>query len=103
MQADGGRTSNELLRKGDFANHHQSLSLCCSPPFSVKTKFEHKAGKKWSYVRRQFLSEIGLSQWRSREFWAVLLMFAIVFWIRIYMHYIGQWIFLTALLIPINK
>ena len=56
-----------------------------------------------NYMARQFLAEMGLSQWRSREFWGMMLMLLIVFWLRMYLHYIGQWLFLSAIRIPINK
>lgn len=49
------------------------------------------------------MAELGLSEWRSREFWGMLLMFIIVFFIRMYNHYIGQWMFLNAISIPVNK
>ena len=55
------------------------------------------------YVGRQLLAEMGLSQWRSREFWAMMLMIALTWWIRLYSHYGGQWVYLSALLVPINK
>ena len=49
------------------------------------------------------LSEMGLAQWRSREFWGMLIMFIITFFMRIYIHYIAQWLLLQALSVPINK
>lgn len=55
------------------------------------------------YVRRQMLAELGLSEWRSREFWGMLLMFVLAFFIRIYLHYGIQWVFLMLLEIPINR
>ena len=61
-----------------------------------------KAHEKMEYVGRQFLSELGLGQWRGREFWGMLLILVIVFFIRMYLHYIGQWGLLQGLEIPIN-
>jgi hypothetical protein len=73
------------------------------PPFAGKGRLARSSHEKLQYVGRQFLAELGLSQWRSREFWGMLLMFIVVFFIRMYMHYIGQWLFLSAISIPINK
>ena len=61
-----------------------------------------KAHEKLEYVGRQFLSELGLGQWRGREFWGMLFILVIVFFIRMYLHYIGQWLLLNAFEIPIN-
>ncbi|XP_052761377.1 uncharacterized protein LOC128204074 isoform X2 [Mya arenaria] len=58
--------------------------------------------EKMEYIGRQFLSELGVAQWRGREFWGMLFMLIIVFFIRIYVHYAGQWVYLSAISIPIN-
>ncbi|XP_028404973.1 uncharacterized protein LOC114527499 isoform X2 [Dendronephthya gigantea] len=77
--------------------------------YSVKSRWSNKGRiprrgrEKMQYIGRQFLSELGLSQWRSREFWAMILMLILTWFIRIYAHYGGQWIYLTAIFIPINK
>ena len=72
-------------------------------PFSNKGHIVHRGTEKMQYVSRQLLAELGLSQWRSREFWAMMLMIVLTWWIRLYAHYGGQWTFLNALYIPINK
>ena len=72
-------------------------------PLSDKGHEESQSSEKMEYLSRQFLAELGLSQWRSREFWGMLTMFLLVFFIRIYLHYVAQWIYLKAIEIPINK
>lgn len=78
-------------------------SFTVQPPFAEKGRYSSGTNKKLQYVGRQFMAELGLSEWRSREFWGMLLMFIIVFFIRMYNHYIGQWMFLNAIGIPVNK
>ncbi|XP_046362564.2 uncharacterized protein LOC124139499 [Haliotis rufescens] len=73
------------------------------PPFSGKGRLAQNGREKFGYIRRQFLAELGLSQWRSREFWGMMLMFILVFFLRMTLHYVGQWLFLSAISIPINK
>lgn len=68
-----------------------------------KGRMPRKGMEKVNYVRRQLLAELGLSEWRSREFWGMLLMFILVFFLRIYIHYIGQWIMLQGLELPVNR
>ena len=84
-------------------NYMRYINLIYRPPFAGKGRLARNTNEKLQYVGRQFLAELGLSQWRSREFWGMLLMFIIVFFIRTFMHYIGQWLFLSAINIPINK
>ncbi|EDO30431.1 predicted protein, partial [Nematostella vectensis] len=78
-------------------------SFSVKKPWSNKGHIHHRGREKMQYVGRQMMAELGLSQWRSREFWAMMLMIAITWWIRLYAHYGGQWLYLTALRIPINK
>ncbi|MGH0120111.1 UNVERIFIED_CONTAM: hypothetical protein FKN15_063332 [Acipenser sinensis] len=50
-----------------------------------------------------FLSELGLSQWRSQEFWLIMLLLALIWFVRLYLHYCSQWLFLQAISVPVNK
>ena len=72
------------------------------PPLAEMGRVKRKGHEKLEYVGRQFLSELGLGQWRGREFWGMLFILVIVFFIRMYLHYIGQWLLLSAFEIPIN-
>lgn len=87
-------------------SHLETLGLhsfAVKTPWSNKGKVERKGGKKMQYIGRMIFSELGISQVRSRTFWTMLLMILINFWIRLYLHYLGQWLALQALSIPINK
>ena len=71
--------------------------------WSNKGRMDRKGSRKMQYMGRMFLSEVGLSQVKTREFWAMILMILIVYWMRLYCHYIGQWITLLGFGVPINK
>ncbi|KAK6182267.1 hypothetical protein SNE40_009987 [Patella caerulea] len=89
----------KLTHVEELEEHTFSVKL----PYSGKGRLAHAGREKLNYIARQFLAEIGLSQWRSREFWGMLLLFLIIFFIRMFAHYFGQWLFLNAIEIPINK
>ncbi|XP_070533195.1 uncharacterized protein [Ptychodera flava] len=72
-------------------------------PFSTKGHLERRGHERAEYVSRQFLAELGFSQWRSREFWGMMIMFILTWFVRMYVHYIGQWVFLNLITIPINQ
>ncbi|XP_069046981.1 uncharacterized protein ofcc1 [Lepisosteus oculatus] len=55
------------------------------------------------FVLRALLSELGLSQWRSREFWLIMLLLTFIWFLRLYLHYCSQWLFLQAISVPVNK
>lgn len=74
----------------------------CRDPLAGMGRPQNKAHEKIEYVGRQFLSELGIAQWRGREFWGMMFMLTFVFFLRIYVHYMGQWLYLNAISIPIN-
>lgn len=78
-------------------------SFTVQPPWSNKGHIPRYDQEKMQYVGRQLMAELGLSQWRSREFWAMLLLIAFTWWIRLYAHYGGQWLYLQALTVPVIK
>ena len=59
--------------------------------------------RKMRYVRRMLPVEFDLWQYKSKEFWSMMLMLVLVFWLRLYMHYIGQWVLLQARSIPVTR
>lgn len=75
----------------------------CRPPFSTEGKVERKSYERIQYVGRQFFAELGISQWRSLEFWATLLILLLMWWVRMYLHYLGQYAFLRIINIPVNR
>ena len=56
-----------------------------------------------SYLGRQFLSEMGLSQWKSLDFWSMVVIFILCWWIRLYLHYVAQYGFLRISNIPVIR
>ncbi|XP_077125959.1 uncharacterized protein LOC143782428 isoform X1 [Ranitomeya variabilis] len=42
-----------------------------------------------------------MGQWRSHDFWSIMLMMALMWFIRLYLHYCTQWLFLQAISIPV--
>ncbi|ELU11189.1 hypothetical protein CAPTEDRAFT_202332 [Capitella teleta] len=83
---------------------HHSFSVSVIRDANKERGHTHQASyEKLAYIARQLLAELGLSQWRSREFWGMLFMFVLIFFVRIYIHYAAQWLLLQAITIPINK
>ena len=56
-----------------------------------------------TYCSRMFLSEVGLSQVRTLKFWTFMLLFVILFFPRLYIHYVGQWILVNLAGFPPAK
>ncbi|XP_047145718.1 uncharacterized protein LOC100210827 isoform X1 [Hydra vulgaris] len=80
-----------------------TYSFSVKLPFSTKGHIEHRSAKKTQYLSRMLLTELGISQIKSREFWSMIFMLLVCYWIRLYCHYIGQWIALLGFLVPLNR
>ena len=81
--------------------NHSHLLHPCSPPFSNSGRVKRKINERLQYLGRQFLSEMGLSQWKSLDFWSMVVIFILCWWIRLYLHYVAQYGFLRISNIPV--
>lgn len=92
-------TKKKITHLEELDLHSYSIKV----PWSNKGGLEHKGTKKMQYIGRMFLSEMGISQMKSREFWAMMLMLLVTFFMRLYIHYFAQYVVLMLLSIPVNK
>ncbi|KAG8571724.1 hypothetical protein GDO81_011763 [Engystomops pustulosus] len=60
-----------------------------------------KMAKHVTFVIWAVFSELDMGQWRSHDFWSIMLMMALMWFIRLYLHYCTQWLFLQAISIPV--
>ncbi|XP_041465232.1 uncharacterized protein LOC121415911 isoform X1 [Lytechinus variegatus] len=89
----------KLTHLEELATH----GFAVQKPFSTKGHTARRGHEKVQYISRQLFAELGLSQWRSREFWTLILLLCVIFFIRMYLHYLGQWAFLNIITVPISK
>ncbi|XP_056378969.1 uncharacterized protein LOC130274555 [Hyla sarda] len=59
--------------------------------------------KRATFVIWAVFSELDMGQWRSHDFWSIMFMMALMWFIRLYLHYCAQWLFLQAISIPVFK
>lgn len=57
--------------------------------------------KKTKYIKVELMHDLGLDNWKSLEFWLTLIILVIAFILRIWLHYLGQYIYLKALRVPV--
>ncbi|KAH0513788.1 Orofacial cleft 1 candidate gene 1 protein [Microtus ochrogaster] len=77
------------------------LSVCCSP--IVDGCGSGEVAKHLHFTWVSLFSELELAQWQSQGFWYLLLLMASLWFLRLYLHYLGQWLFLWALSTPVTK
>lgn len=62
-----------------------------------------EVAKHLHFTSVSLFSELELDQWQSQGFWYLLLLVASLWFLRLYLHYLGQWLFLWALSTPVTK
>ncbi|XP_069815768.1 uncharacterized protein [Dendropsophus ebraccatus] len=75
------------------------FSVCC--PNGIVQCLSGKMAKHATFVIWAVFSELDLGQWRSHDFWSIMFMMALMWFIRLYLHYCAQWLFLQAISIPV--
>ncbi|EAW55246.1 orofacial cleft 1 candidate 1, isoform CRA_c [Homo sapiens] len=76
------------------------FSVCCS---SVADSRYGDFFKHLHFVLVSASSELQLSQWQSQGFWYIILLMFFLWFLRLYLHYLGQWLFLQAISTPVTK
>ncbi|KAL1784680.1 orofacial cleft 1 candidate protein 1 protein, partial [Sigmodon hispidus] len=77
------------------------FSVCCTSIIDGRGSGE--LTKHLHYASVSLFSELELAQWQSQGFWYLILLVASVWFLRLYLHYLGQWLFLWALSTPVTK
>eukprot|EP00762_Andalucia_godoyi_P001292 ANDGO_04863.mRNA.1 hypothetical protein SPRG_02190 len=60
------------------------------------------ASEKFQYIRRAIVSDLGLDNPRSLEFWGMVFLLLLMLWIRLFPHYFGTWLYLQAFRTPVE-
>ncbi|XP_070101889.1 uncharacterized protein [Equus caballus] len=77
------------------------FSVCCSSVAYSRGSGEFF--KHLHFVLASVYSELQLAQWRSQGFWYIILLVASLWFLRLYLHYLSQWLFLQATSTPVTK
>ncbi|XP_061051634.1 uncharacterized protein LOC133094923, partial [Eubalaena glacialis] len=77
------------------------FSVCCSSV--VDSTGSGEFFKHLYFVLASVFSELQFSQWQSQGFWYIILLTASLWFLRLYLHYLSQWLFLQAISIPVTK
>ncbi|XP_051050346.1 uncharacterized protein LOC127229305, partial [Phodopus roborovskii] len=79
------------------------ISVYCSSTADDCGSGSGELAKHLHFASVSLFSELELAQWQSQGFWYLLLLMACLWFLRLYLHYLGQWLFLWALSTPVTK
>uniref|UniRef100_A0A8C3MEL9 Uncharacterized protein n=1 Tax=Geospiza parvula TaxID=87175 RepID=A0A8C3MEL9_GEOPR len=78
-----------------------TFSVCCRSAADVK--LSRQVVERFHFVVYTAFSELGATRWRSREFWLLALLVVVLWFLRLYLHYLSQWLFLRTISVPVAK
>ncbi|PKU45721.1 hypothetical protein llap_3985 [Limosa lapponica baueri] len=73
----------------------------CRPAAEVKPF--RRVVERFHFVVYAAFSELGPARWRSRDFWLLVLLVVLLWFVRLYLHYLSQWLFLQTISVPVTK
>ncbi|XP_045408555.1 uncharacterized protein LOC123638768, partial [Lemur catta] len=96
---DPGDYSRDMSYLEELEEHR--FSVCCSSGGDSSRSGEFF--KHLHFVLVSVFAELQLAQWQSQGFWYIILLMASLWFLRLYLHYLGQWLFLRAISTPVTK
>uniref|UniRef100_A0A8D2BE56 Orofacial cleft 1 candidate gene 1 protein n=1 Tax=Sciurus vulgaris TaxID=55149 RepID=A0A8D2BE56_SCIVU len=106
------KAKSTVWRPGELEDYSQNtsyleelekhrFSVCCSSVAAGQGSGEFFKHLHFALV--SVFSELQLAQWQSQAFWYIILLMASLWFPRLYLHYLGQWLFLRAISTPVTK
>ncbi|XP_034615450.1 orofacial cleft 1 candidate gene 1 protein [Trachemys scripta elegans] len=77
------------------------FSVCCHS--TVEVRVSRRIIEHFHFGVYGVFSELGLVQWRSWDFWFIMLLVVLLWFVRLYLHYCSQWLVLQAISVPVAK
>ncbi|XP_035174989.1 orofacial cleft 1 candidate gene 1 protein [Oxyura jamaicensis] len=78
-----------------------TFSLCCHS--TVEVKLSRRFAEHFHFGVYAAFSELGAARWCSWDFWLLVLLVVLLWFVRLYLHYCSQWIFLKTISVPVTK
>lgn len=78
----------------DYENYRFSVNAAAVAETASQQRFH--ARRKLHYLRHELLVDLGLTNWRTLEFWRLAALLLLACWLRLYVHYATQWVYLRG-------
>lgn len=70
---------------------------------AVEVKLSRRVAEHFHFGVYAAFSELGAARWCSWDFWLLVLLIMLLWFVRLYLHYCSQWIFLKTISVPVTK
>ncbi|XP_027532014.1 orofacial cleft 1 candidate gene 1 protein isoform X2 [Neopelma chrysocephalum] len=78
-----------------------TFSVCCHS--AAEVKLYRQVVEHFHFAAYTVFSELGATHWCSRDFWLLTLLVVLLWFMRLYLHYLSQWLFLQTISVPVTK
>ncbi|XP_071409379.1 uncharacterized protein [Pithys albifrons albifrons] len=78
-----------------------TFSVCCRPAAAVK--LSRQVVEHFHFMAYAAFLELEATRWHSRDFWLLTLLVVLLWFVRLYLHYLSQWLFLHTISVPVTK
>ena len=95
----GAKDFTELGDDFYFSVNRTSLTAAIAPNSSHGTHSETR--RKLDFLKHELLADFGMKNWGNLEFWVMLFIIVFSSWLRMYVHYLGQWLFLQSFAVAV--
>ncbi|KAG7390835.1 hypothetical protein PHYPSEUDO_006657 [Phytophthora pseudosyringae] len=99
LPEDDDDTISKRRQQLDAENYTYSVNAAASMETARHQRFH--AQRKLHYLRHELLVDVSFSNWHTLEFWRLIAMLLFACWIRLYVHYVTQWLFLRGNRVPV--
>uniref|UniRef100_A0A8B9QBT3 Orofacial cleft 1 candidate gene 1 protein n=1 Tax=Apteryx owenii TaxID=8824 RepID=A0A8B9QBT3_APTOW len=105
-----GPVNNASTEKGEASSQNNfyleelekyTFSVCCHS--AVEVRLSKRIIEHFHFGIYAVFSELGTTHWHSWDFWLVVLLVVLLWFVRLYLHYCSQWLFLQTISIPVTK
>uniref|UniRef100_A0A8C0U0V1 Uncharacterized LOC111923933 n=1 Tax=Cyanistes caeruleus TaxID=156563 RepID=A0A8C0U0V1_CYACU len=97
---EAGKTSAESNFYLEDLEKYTFSVCCCS---AAEAKLSRQVVERFHFVVYTAFSELGATRWCSRDFWLLTLLVVLLWFLRLYLHYLSQWLFLWTISVPVEK
>ncbi|ETV88563.1 hypothetical protein H257_00125 [Aphanomyces astaci] len=63
------------------------------------TRFQ--TARKLRYLKQELFADMGFNKATTMQFWLMVVFLCLALWLRVYVHYLGQWLYLRAVNVPV--
>ena len=54
-------------------------------------------------MHSELVDDLGLSKWKTVDFWAMIALLLAMFWFRMFVHFVAQYLWLAGSRVPVIK